>query len=285
MKNDLIFVLGIFALIFILWVYTGGPSRPISFAGPYLTPLTSPTDESEGYGGSWWGMGNSDGVEYGPAQENGPVRLGSGNVSATDEDEEYVTIYNDSDVSVSITGWRLVSERSGASAIIPTGERVARDSGRADIVLFPGEEAIVVTGDSPTRTSFAETRCAGYLDNSSGSRFYPSLRTSCYAPIDELSRYYGGSATRYDRCAEYVESLPMCREARSVPRNVPDSCEDFVDDRLSYRGCIDAHAADADFFVGSWRVFLGEGRQLWRSDGESIVLIDAAGNVVDRYTY
>lgn len=283
MKNDLFLIFGVLAVVFILWVYTGGPNRPISFAGPYLTALTSPTDESRGYGGDLLGMPGSDGT-YGPVSGNGSIRLGGGNPAASDEDLEYVTLYNDSDEAVSITGWRLVSERSGVSAVIPQGERVLRDSGRADIVLLPGEEAVITTGDSPVRASFAENRCTGYLD-SNRSRFYPGLGSGCYAPLDELDRYYDGNARSYDRCVDYVASLPSCREARSIPRGIPESCEDFVDDRLSYRGCVDAHRTDSDFYTGTWRVYLGEGRQLWRSGGESIVLIDASGAVVDRYTY
>lgn len=288
MRNDLILVFGILAVIFVLWVYTGGPNRPISFAGPYLTPLTSPTNGLEPYGGaSFFGMPdwNGGGDAYGPVSDTGAIRLGGGNATASDTDEEYLTLFNDSGEPVSITGWRLVSERSGASVTIPSGERLLRESGRGDIVLFPGEEAVVVTGDSPVRASFAETRCTGYLENIRGDRFYPSLNNGCYTPLDELERYYGGNARNYDRCAEYVSSLPSCREARSIPRNIPESCEDFVDDRLSYNGCVDVHSGEADFFTGTWRVFLGEGRQLWRSSGESILLIDLAGNVVDRYTY
>lgn len=297
MKNDLLLVIGVLVFIFILWVYTGGPSRPISFAGPYLTPITTSGDVSEGYYAddaerSFWGAFREGWTSIGPGSGSaepgadfvpGDLSLSGGNTSAEDPDEEYLVIRNTGNANVSVSGWRLASERSGAGAAIPLGERIARTTGRTGIVLGPGEEAIVVTGESPIRTSFLETRCTGYLDSS--DRFVPSLSTGCPAPLDELDAYYRGSATSYDRCAAYVGSLPSCREARSVPRSIPAACEAFVDDRLSYRGCVAAHRNHPAFFSGTWRVYLGEGRQLWRSGGESIVLIDASGNVVDRLAY
>jgi hypothetical protein len=33
-------------------VYSGGPNNPISFAGPYITPVTAPGTTQVGYGGS-----------------------------------------------------------------------------------------------------------------------------------------------------------------------------------------------------------------------------------------
>ncbi len=42
----------IFGLIFLfcVWVYTGGPTHPIAFAGPYITPITNVGQVQSGYG-------------------------------------------------------------------------------------------------------------------------------------------------------------------------------------------------------------------------------------------
>lgn len=297
--NDLILVIGGLVFLFILWVYTGGPNRPISFAGPYLTPITTTGDESEAYGttdGFWEsyrsmlrnttsGEGTSGGSSWwGGSRESGmSVSLSGGDPSATDPEEEYLIIQNNSSSPVSITGWRLESEKSGASATIGDGERIARESGRSNIVLVAGEQAIVTTGDAPSRGSFAETICTGYLDTA--NRFTPSLSSRCPAPMDELGTYFRGNASRYDRCAEYVQTLQSCVDVRETPREIPNQCEDFVDARLSYRGCVSAHKNDADFFTGSWRVFLNKNSQLWRSSNDVVMLKDASGTVIDRYEY
>ena len=50
MKSDGLFFLGVIAFFFILWFATGGPTRPMSFAGPYITPITDVGTVSSGYG-------------------------------------------------------------------------------------------------------------------------------------------------------------------------------------------------------------------------------------------
>ena len=50
MKNDALFFAGILLIIFVTWVATGGPSRPVSWAGPFLTPLGPGQTGGEGYG-------------------------------------------------------------------------------------------------------------------------------------------------------------------------------------------------------------------------------------------
>lgn len=49
MKADAVLVLACLLMIYVAWVVTGGPTRPISTAGPYITPVTRPGEESQGY--------------------------------------------------------------------------------------------------------------------------------------------------------------------------------------------------------------------------------------------
>lgn len=50
MRADVFFVIAVFVFIFIAWTATGGPERPISWAGPFITPVKTVGDEQEGYG-------------------------------------------------------------------------------------------------------------------------------------------------------------------------------------------------------------------------------------------
>ncbi len=50
MQNDAMFIIGLFVFFFLLWAFSGGPSRPISFAGPYITPITNEGQTQAGYG-------------------------------------------------------------------------------------------------------------------------------------------------------------------------------------------------------------------------------------------
>ncbi|HEX2792107.1 MAG TPA: hypothetical protein VHO23_00070 [Candidatus Paceibacterota bacterium] len=47
--SDGLFFLGVLFFFFLLWFVSGGPTRPISFAGPYITPITDVGDEQVGY--------------------------------------------------------------------------------------------------------------------------------------------------------------------------------------------------------------------------------------------
>ncbi len=48
--NDGIFIIGFFLFFFVAWVASGGPSKPISFAGPFITPVTTVGTTQSGYG-------------------------------------------------------------------------------------------------------------------------------------------------------------------------------------------------------------------------------------------
>lgn len=49
MKADALLVIVCLVMIYVAWIATGGPSRPISKAGPYITPVTRSGEESQGY--------------------------------------------------------------------------------------------------------------------------------------------------------------------------------------------------------------------------------------------
>jgi hypothetical protein len=123
----------------------------------------------------------------------------------------------------------------------------------------------------------------GYLGVTS---FIPPLANrSCPSPTEELGDGYDGSATSYDECRAVVSQFPRCAVPRDIPRDASSACEAFIKARLNYQGCVDAHFNDPDFRGDTWRVYLGQGGELWRSDNESIKLLDTQGRTVDIYSY
>lgn len=315
MKSDGIFFLGVLAFFFILWFATGGPTKPISFAGPYITPITDVDTVQQGYGepvpttlnisgngsggGSIWSnimniessianlqRRSSDIRAFGEASPHqGSVSVSStGGVSAEDPDREYVTIRASGSAPVDITGWRLVSGASGRSARIPSGAPLPR-SGRVNdtsrIVLSPGEEAIVITGDSPIGVSFKENKCTGYL--ASNQEFYPTLSLQCPAAYDIFDRFYGGNELRDDACYERMRSTSLCRTPETS--GMTRACRDLIDDYLTYPGCVAKHRYDSNFAGRTWRIYLEERRELWKPSRDAVKLVDADGKTVDLVTY
>ncbi|KND51191.1 MAG: hypothetical protein ABA06_02680 [Parcubacteria bacterium C7867-001] len=314
MQSDILFFLGVFLFIFIVWVATGGPDRPISFAGPYLYPITTSGVNATAYGtartqgdapkGSIGSQlkGAEQNLEELKKQvadlktwgESSPYRglvtidHSTSGPSETDRKKEYVTIRlsSSADTDVNISGWKLESAASNLSATIGHGAKTARTghiNNDAPIVLTPGDSAIIETGSSPIGESFKENICSGYLEEFQD--FNPSLSQSCPAPADEFKYYEGNDTPRADQCYDYLKTLRRCTLTTEVPKGASSECRNLVQDYLNYNGCVSAHQNESKFYGTAWRVFLGKSKELWRSAHETIRLIDQNGKTVDVFAY
>ncbi|MCI0597675.1 hypothetical protein L0Y34_01200 [Candidatus Parcubacteria bacterium] len=301
--GDVFFFLGILLLFFLLWVAGGGPNRPISFAGPFLRPISSVGTTAQPYGDPSQGFGSfGTGISIGGwgatvgVTTSGAARTSSQQGAVTflpdtygaknrDAEDEYLTITASSLASgeISMAGWTLMSKETGQGAPLPQGTEVA-EAGRVNqlrpITLKPGDTAIVATGRSPVGISFRENTCTGYFEERQD--FSPALALGCPTPYQEYLRFRGAED---DECAAFVRSIPYCSAPTSVPDDIHGSCEEFVDDYLNYNGCVSAHRNDSNFEGRTWRIFLGERDELWRASRETILLLDAEGNVVDSLSY
>ena len=156
-------------------------------------------------------------------------------------------------------------------------------SAAQDIVLTPGERAIVISGQSPVGASFRENKCIGYF--STFQTFIPSLPQNCPVPSKELSSNYGADYIRDAVCIDYVAKIPRCKVTLSPPTTISGVCQSFVIKYLNYNGCVDAHRSDSDFESTTWRVYLGRSKPLWRAKHELVKLLDAQGKTVDAFSY
>lgn len=304
-------MLGIFVFIFIAWVATGGPSRPISFAGPFITPVTNVGVESKGYGSlNYNGVGSSIKSVYSAANTQtsvnsiqqkindlkekavdspakGNVRIYGGDVRSSDAKTEYLTLSISGKDPIDITGWELVSTSTDETVRIPKGTKIGHvsDTGLlSNIVVSPGEQVILTTGRSPLSSSFKENSCGGYL--AANFTFTPSISTyACPSPVDELRTYYTGDAEGYVYCKKYLETVYGCNALEDAPTRVPSSCSSFMNSELTYEGCVANHQNDSNFDGRTWRVYFEEKRDLWDDDHGTIYLLDKAGEVVDVYKY
>jgi len=320
MASDGVFFFGVFLFFFLVWFVTGGPARPISFAGPYITPITDVNQTQEGYGTTeGWinvpGFGGSSpsgttqsygqgifGIEQELRKLEGMVReqeaFGepspytdqvsiSGVSPGTTAKDEYFTIQlaSNAPAPVTITGWRVRSTASGKTGTIPKATELPKSGINTTIplTLKPGDQALVLSGESPIGVSFRENMCVGYF----GTRqtFYPSLYSNCPSPYTEFERFYDGNKLRDDRCYAYVQSLGQCTTAKSLPVGLTSDCEDFVDTYLDYSGCVAAHRYESGFESNRYRVYLDRSSKLWKSNREAIKLLDENGKTVDLYTY
>jgi hypothetical protein len=318
--HDSWFFVGVFVFIFLIWIITGGPLHPLSFSGPTLagpgplgggTYLSLPrastgvdTSTNVSLPGSSAGggiVGQSSGVPqnssfvggtlFGKASPyRGTISMNHyvSGANASDPGNEYIEIgvSQAAAVPVNISGWTLESEATGNAQTIPKGTETPTSgvvNAVQDIVLAPGERALVISGRSPIGASFRENKCIGYF--SYFQTFSPPLPQNCPTPTEELASAYGTGYVRDAACIDYVNRLSRCNVALTPPVGVSGACQTFLVKYLNYNGCVDAHRTDTDFAGDSWRVYLGRTSAMWRAQHEVVRLLDANGKTVDAFSY
>lgn len=315
--HDAWFFVGVFVFIFLIWIATGGPLHPLAFTGPTLaqpgalgggTYLSLPQAPfgvgrnevvlpGSSNGGS---VSGSSGSSYPPLVtgsvfEDPSLFRNTVTVShfisgagSSDPENEYLEIRvgSDASVPVDLSGWTLSSDASGNAAIIPKGTEVPTSgivNAVQDIVLSPGQRAMIISGQSPIGASFRENKCIGYF--STFQKFTPSLPQNCPVPSDELAAHYAGSYIRDAACIDQVKALSRCQVVLTPPTNVSGTCQSFMVQYLNYNGCMTAHRSDADFAGDTWRIYLGRTTPMWRTQHEVVKLLDANGKTVDAFSY
>lgn len=242
-KSDVLWILGTFVLIGILWWASGAPERTGLTAYPLIaSPLDTDRRQSatELRQRDHWvspdgsqGAGDLSGGLRSPYA--GMVRLGRGNARGENQPRyEYLTIQvlRSSPAPVVATGWTLANQRQSVqrqpNSLQPdfgTSQRVVIPAGSlqypvrgsfalAPIIMNPGDYAVVTTGrppDSgpyPARASFKTNKCTGYLSRlpRKADLFDPPLPTD-QCPDPEAAP---GVADLPEACYEFVQSLPRC---------------------------------------------------------------------------
>ena len=315
--HDAWFFIGIFIFIFLIWIATGGPLHPIAFTGPRLalpgvlgggTYLSLPR-APYGIGGTNVSLpgSSSGGGSISSGETSSLPTLSGGGVFGTpslyrtivrmnhyvsgaggDSGKEYleISVTQNAGLPVNLSEWTLRSDASGNAVAIPKGTAVPISgtiNAVEDIVLNPGERAIVLSGSSPIGASFRENKCIGYF--SSFQSFFPPLPQNCPIPSDELASFYGSGYIRDVACVNYVENLSRCQVALSPPVGATGSCQNFMIQYLNYNGCVAAHRNDADFDGDTWRIYLGRANPIWRTQYEIVKLVDVNGKTVDAFSY
>ena len=179
--SDGVFYTLVIVFFFLLWLASGGPTKPISFAGAFITPITNLGQTQSGYGpkltlntkisavGGSAGVSSSTGIPDTSPYAGDVVLTHSVSSDGTDPAQEYIgLVVTDAEKqSVTISGWKLVSTVSGSSATIPQGVPTLKlgSVNLQPIVMTPGNQAYLTTGASPVNVSFEQNTCVNYISN------------------------------------------------------------------------------------------------------------------------
>jgi hypothetical protein len=278
----------------------GGKTTPCLLGSTICPNAGFPSSPSES-GGSGTQTSNSDtpvpsgvpGVTFTPPSPYRNVVSFSDyvdNASSSNPDNEYVEIHVSQNASgpIDITNWILLSGATGNSAIIPQGTTVPTSgivNATQDILLNPGDSAIIISGESPVGASFRENECTGYFNNY--QTFTPSLPDNCPEASAELESYYGTPYIHDPSCIAYTDSLERCQEALpSASSDLSLTCQSFLESHLDYNGCLAYHQSDPDFNGTTWYIYLGrKTTPLWRTKYEVVELLDSEGKTVASFNY
>ena len=188
---------------------------------------------------------------------------------------------------VNISGMILQSLITGNIAIIPKGTKLyklGQINAVEDIMLKPGQAAMIYTGSSPLSVSFQENKCMGYLNNLNS--FNPPINTLwCPNPkklvpntVDNIKKYG-------DVCMEAVNNLRKCQyftSENSYYNKVTPECKSKLTTEFTYEACVARSANDKDFYPlnSAWRVYLELPQRLWKDKYEVIKLMDKDGKTI-----
>ncbi len=282
-------------ILIILWLMQG--AKRASWAQLSQSPIaTSSTHQwlpfwngtSTANTGSGAGTGSDSGIQGTIQNAGAEISISSNSgVYSSDPRGEYLVLYayQTNTAPISISGWQLRSRNTGRTATIGGGIETmltGQPATPTEIILKPGSSAVISTGSSPIGVSFMENKCSGYL--SQFQTFIPQISNRCPYPMNEL-------ATRLDlandqQCSYTTSVIPPCRAFIQPPRGVTYDCSNFLQQRLTYNGCVTAHRNDPDFTTGAqWRVFLGQSSKLWSNSSDRIDLINMQGKIVSTVIY
>jgi hypothetical protein len=224
-----------------------------------------------------------------PSPYAGEITISEGGATASGIAAQYVELDASGNNSgpVDISGWSLQSVVTGAREPLPEAAPIfiAGIVNTVDPVeLAPGDSAIVASGVTPVGTSFRENICSGYLEQL--QTFTPELPNNCPTPASALPETSENLRVYGSACFDYLGNLPSCYfPGNSLPASLSSACASFVENTMSYNGCVNEYRNSVSFASPVWRLYLNMNARLWNSDHDIIRLLDSEGRTVDVLTY
>jgi len=200
-----------------------------------------------------------------------------------DEESEYVILEASSDntVPVNVTGWRLENRFGTAHATVGQS-RVTIAPGRTDlrdIILDPGDEVYVMSGEPPDRWFSARLNiCHGYFDHFFEDELTVSIPNQCPdVPFDALPTDLQDD----EFCRESFENQRTCEPVEDVLSLASHECFDALDELFTYRSCVERNIQRDDFQTSEWRYYLDADDPLWDVRDDGLLLYNAEGDLID----
>ncbi len=218
----------------------------------------------------------------------GKVTISENTATESDPAKEFIqlTASESNGGPIVVTNWSLQSAVSGARAPIPQAAPffvLGVVNNVQPISLNPGASVFVTTAASPLGTSFRENICSGYL--SELQRFTPELGSDCPAPSEALPMNADNLRTYGSSCFDYLNGLAQCHFPSTLPADLSSACRSFIQNTMSYNGCIHTYRNRSDFALPTFHSYLALRSDLWSNSHDVIRLLDEQGRIVDVLNY
>lgn len=283
--------IGLFVILAI-YIYTGA-YKEADRSNIFIRPLP-PIDDGETYGGqpaekrgifSFFGSAGSSSSSYSQGAQVATTSSGTATISSKKDitlgnlaftyqgnpNYEYFTIGNTGKKSLLLSGLFIENAR-GERIQIPRGTLLPLEGSLRtidDIILAPGEQAHIVTGNSPIGTSFKENVCSGYLGQL--RTIIPPVTGVCPGTQKNPPAGIDGA------CLATLQSIPTCTQATYLPNTLSSSCVSYINATLNYNSCVGEQSSKRNFYRSTWRVYLGHNTEFWKNTGDTIIL--KSGNI------
>ena len=217
------------------------------------------------------------------------VSLSAGGVKEGDPNDEYLVLKTNGDVDgrITISDWRIESlvtstgTSIGGASPLPLSGQINSES---PVALGSNATVYLTTGRSPVGTSLRVNACTGYF--AQFQDFSPNLRKECPLPENELRNSVSANFTPNTACSDFVDGLSRCTlTTTGIPSEAGSACQNFIQNNLTYNGCVAAHKGGATFYKDEWRIYLDRDQELWRQSGEHIRLLDENGLIIASVSY
>lgn len=179
--------------------------------------------------------------------------------------------------AVDVTGWRIKSAERGETVIgqginLPQFEVIP-----SDIWLKSGNSLNIIIGPSPLGGNFRANNCFGWLNN-----LYNFSYSLNYCPGGfKLSDLSGLDNV----CKDLILRSGYCQKiSDNVLNKQSGSCRIWAEKNMNYNACVANHRNDNNFYK-EWKVYTGNGNQIFDPRHDRIELRDQAGLLVDGYEY
>lgn len=272
--SEFFIVIGLIILLWFAWFATNGPERFRDSQGLFLSDSSSDTGNSSRF--PW----NRETHPYSHS-----IDIETGGAYSDTPNTEYISISLawGAPENLHLTGWTIQNSQ-GEREAIGFGTKEPRQgslNGPEDIILSPGDTALITTGRSPIGISFGVNICSGYIGTL--QTFTPNLSTPCPSALD-MARAQGIEIN--SRCETALRRVPLCTTYTGrVSGDVSDSCEEFLRNDINYNTCVRTYDDTYNFDEREWRIFLGRNTELWNNEGDTISLYDEKGEFVTSVSY